>query len=159
METRTLRSLVYFAAGVGFIVSIFAAAEFVDAQLRAICSINSFFSCSTVDKSAYTNTLGVPDYLVGILGFVAIFVVAAYAEKHPTDRRAALALLGVTTIGVVVAVYLLLVELVLIDALCLVCASAYLMGVVAWGGAIQIVRQGPDAAEDDDEDAEGMEGD
>ena len=160
MQTRSIRSLVFFGAGIGLIVAFFAAAEFVDASLRQICSFNSFFSCSTVDNSPYTNTIGVPDYLVGILGFIAILVVAGLAEKYPEERRYEWTLLVVTTIGVAVSIYLLYVELALIHALCLVCATAYFMGVVAWVGAILLIRQPteePDADELDDERAEGME--
>jgi uncharacterized membrane protein len=150
MQTRNLRSVIYLAAGLGLIVAIFAAAEFFDASLRAVCSVSSFFSCQLVDESGLTNTLGVPDYLWGIGGFVAILVVAALAEQRPSDLRRTYALLGVTSLGVVLSLYLLYVELAQIHALCLVCATAYLLGGVAWVGTVQLVRRAP--SEEDDED-------
>ena len=141
MRTRDVRSVVYLAAGLGLIVAIFAAAEFLDPSLRSVCTVNSFFSCGKVDASALTSTLGVPDYLWGVLGFVAILLVAALAERHRKDRRYAYALLGLTTAGVGLSLYLLYVELAEIQALCLVCASAYLLGGVAWLGAIELTRR------------------
>jgi uncharacterized membrane protein len=157
MRLRTVRSVVYLGAGLGLIVALFAAAEFFDAALRSACSVTSFFSCQLVDQSGLTTTLGIPDYLWGIGGFVAILVAAALAEQRPADPRWAYALLGVTTLGVALSLYLLYVELALIHALCVVCASAYLLEGVTWIGAIAIVRHGRNDAppdRDDDEESE-----
>jgi uncharacterized membrane protein len=147
MDTRTLRNLVYFASGVGLIVSIFAAAEFFDASLSAVCTVNQVVSCSAVDKSGLTTILGVPDYAIGIAGFILILVVATVAEQRPTDRRYTYALITVTSLAVVVSAYLLYVEVALIHALCLVCVSAYAMGVFAWAGAVGLARRPADAPE------------
>ncbi len=154
MRTRTVRSVVYLAAGLGLIVAVFAAAEFFDASLRAVCSVSSFFSCQLVDHSGLSNTLVGPDYLWGVGGFVGILLVATLAEQRPADRARAYALLGVTTAGVALSLYLLYVELAEIHALCLVCASAYLLVGVAWLGAIEIVRRGPDEPDEDDEETD-----
>lgn len=138
MKTRDVRGLIYLGAGLGLLVSIFAAAEFFDASLRAICSVNAFFSCAAVDNSGRTTTLGVPDYLWGIGGFVAVFVVAAIAERRARDVRVGYALLVLTSVGVALSGYFLYVELALIHALCLVCATAYLFGVVVWAASISL---------------------
>ncbi|MGA8543615.1 MAG: vitamin K epoxide reductase family protein [Thermoplasmata archaeon] len=154
MRTRNLRSLVYFAGGLGLLVAVFAAAEFFDAALRSVCSVNSFFSCSLIDESAYTNTLGVPDYLWGIGGFVLILVAAALAEQRPKDPTRAYFLLGITTVGVVLSLYLLYIELGVIHGLCPVCAVDYLLCGVAWVGSIALVRRLPaKAPPDEDEEA------
>lgn len=141
MRTSTLRSLIFFAAGVGLIVSIFAALEFYEASLRSLCSIGSFFSCSVVDQSGKTSTLGVPDYAWGLGGFVLILVVAAIAEARSRDPKATYALLGVTTAGVAFSLYFLYVQLALIGAFCVVCASAYVFGWVAWAGTVGLARR------------------
>lgn len=139
MKTANVRSAIILAGLLGLLVSVFAAAEFYQASLRSVCSINSFFSCSLVDQSGKTSTLGVPDYLWGVGGFVAILIIAGIAERRPTDLRASVALLVLTTGGVALSMYFLYVELVEINALCLVCATAYLFGVVAWAGSISLV--------------------
>jgi uncharacterized membrane protein len=141
MRTRTIRSVVYLAAGIGLIVAIFAAAEFFEASLRSFCTVNTFFSCAAVDNSGRTTTLGIPDYLWGIGGFLAILIVAGLAESRRSDPRCTYALLGVTTAGVALSLYLLYVELALIGALCLVCASAYTFGAIAWIGSIPLARR------------------
>jgi uncharacterized membrane protein len=139
MRLRSIRSLIYFAAGLGLIVALFAAAEFFDSALSAVCSFTSFFSCGTVDRSGLTTTLWVPDWFWGVAGFLAILAAAALAESHKKDLRYAYALLGLTTAGVAMALYLLYVELVQIGALCPVCLTAYLFGIIAWVGAVMLV--------------------
>jgi uncharacterized membrane protein len=138
MKTRTLRSAIYLSAGLGLVVSLFAAAEFFDASLRGICSVNSFFSCALVDESGKTTTLGIQDYLWGIGGFVAIFIVAGLAESRPRDRRWLAALVALTTLGVGFSIYFLEVELVQIRALCIVCATAYGFGALAWAFSLAL---------------------
>jgi uncharacterized membrane protein len=161
MQTRTLWSIVYFAAGLGLIISLFAAAEFFDAALRQACSFNSFFSCQLIDQSGRTNTLGIPDYAWGVGGFVAILGIAGISEARSRSRGWIYALVAVTTGAIALSAYLLYVELALIGALCLVCVAAYLMGGVSWIGAIVLARRtaGEPSLDDDaaEEAAEGME--
>jgi uncharacterized membrane protein len=141
MRTRTYRTLVELGGGLGFIVALFAAAEVADPGLSAVCSVNALVSCSSVLHSGRTSTLGIPDYLWGVLGFVAILVVGALASRNRKDARLAYALLLLTTAGVGLALYLLYVEVVEIGALCPVCLTAYFMGGVAWIGAIGLARR------------------
>ncbi len=141
MRTRALRNLIFLAAGIGLIVAIFAALEYYEASLRSLCTINSFFSCSTVDTSNHTTTLGLPDYLWGIGGFVLILIVAGISESRPKDRRWAYALLGLTTVGVGLTLYFLYVQLALIGAFCVVCATSYAFGWLAWAGSLALVRR------------------
>ncbi len=157
MRVRSVRSLVYLAGGVGLIVSIFAALEYYEGSLRRLCTISSFFSCATVDVSGRTTTLGLPDFLWGVGGFVLILVVAGLAERWPRDRRYAYALLGVTTLGVAFSLYFLYVQLVEIGALCVVCATADVFGWIAWAGAIALVRA-PSSAADSDGSADAKDG-
>ncbi|HYA58020.1 MAG TPA: vitamin K epoxide reductase family protein [Thermoplasmata archaeon] len=136
MKTRSWRSFVYLTGGFGLIASIYAGLESVDAGLRGSCTISSFFSCSAVDVSGKTSTLGIPDAAIGIAGFILILLVAALAERNSRDLRYLYALLFFTTGGVGFASYFAYVELGEIHALCPVCTAAYFFGVLVWAGAI-----------------------
>ncbi|MCI4372296.1 MAG: vitamin K epoxide reductase family protein [Thermoplasmata archaeon] len=136
MRTRTFRSLVYFGGGFGLIASFYAAAEIVDAELSKACSFNQYFSCATILESGKTTTLGIPDYAWGIVGFVAILVLGVLAEQRRRDARFTYLLLGLTTAGVALSLYLLYIEVVEIGGICPVCVTAYFFGWLAWGGAI-----------------------
>ena len=141
MRTRSIRSVIYLAGGLGFILSLFATAEAYDSSLSGLCSVNSYVSCGAVLSSGLTTLLGIPDFAWGLGGFLLILVVASLAERNRRDPRWGYALLAVTTAGVAVALTLLSVELALIHAICPVRATAYVMGAVAWVGAIALVRR------------------
>jgi len=141
MRTRAIRSLIYFAAGLGLIVSIFTYLEGIEASLQSLCTVNAFVSCSAVAKSGKTTLFGISDSYIGIGGFVLIFVVAAIAESRRKEMLWPYLLLFVTTCGVGLSAYFGYVELVQINALCPVCLTAYIFGIVAWVGAILLVQK------------------
>ena len=138
MRTQSVRGVVYLAGGLGLLVSIFAAVEYVEASLRGVCSINQFFSCAVVDESGKTTTLGIPDYLWGIGGYLALMIVAGLAERRPRDVRPAYALTLLATGAVALSSYFIYVQLAEIHALCVVCASAETLGGVLWLGSIAL---------------------
>ena len=138
MRTRNLRSFVYLAAGLGLITAIYAGLESLNKSLQGSCTISSYFSCSAVDASGKTTTLGIPDAAIGIAGFVLILIVAGLAERHRKDLRYLYALLFFTTGGVGFASYFAYVELTEIHAICPVCTASYFFGILTWAGAIAL---------------------
>jgi uncharacterized membrane protein len=141
VKTSSLRGGIYLAGGIGLLVAIFAAAEFYTASLRGVCTISQFFSCARVDQSNYTTTLGIPDYLWGVGGFLVLLVVAGLAERRPRDVRPAYLLTALATGAVALSAYFLYVQLALIHALCVVCASAEAFGVIVWIASIALAMR------------------
>ncbi|MGA8603507.1 MAG: vitamin K epoxide reductase family protein [Thermoplasmata archaeon] len=141
MRTRDLRSVIYFAGGLGLIVSIFTELETLEASLASLCTVNAFVSCSAVANSGKTTLFGVPDSFIGIGGFVLILLVAAVAESRRREPLWPYLLLFLTTGGVALSFYFGYVELGEIHALCLVCLTAYIFGFIAWGATIALVQK------------------
>jgi uncharacterized membrane protein len=141
MRTRSFRELVYFGAGLGLITSVYAAAEVYDAALSKACSFNGVVSCNIILESGKTSILGIPDWAFGVGGFVLILVVGGWAEYYRRDPRVTYGLLGVTSLGVALAAYLLYVEVFEIGGICPVCVSSYFFGVLAWVGAVGLARR------------------
>lgn len=141
MRTRTIRSVIYLAGGLGLIVSIFTYLETVQASLQKYCTINSYVSCGAVANSGRTTLFGIPDSFVGIGGFVLILIVAAVAESRRKELLWPYLLLLITTGGVAASLYFGYLEFAVIHALCPVCFAAWFFGWIAWGGAIALVRK------------------
>jgi len=139
MRTRTLRSLIYFTAGIGLIVAIFTFAETLDASLQSICTVNAFVSCAAVAKSGKTSLFGISDSFYGIGGFILIFIVAAIAESRKREMRWGYLLLLLTTVGVGLSVYFAYVQIAEIGALCPVCATGWVLGWITWAATILLV--------------------
>jgi uncharacterized membrane protein len=141
VDARVLHRLLLFFLVVGLIFSCYAAFEVLDPALQRSCSLNAFLSCSAVDKSGHTNfgPTPIPDYAVGIAGFVAMLAVDVPLLRS-YDPRLLYALLGLTTVGLAIAVGLGLVELTIIRAFCPICLGAYLSDAGAFLVAVALVR-------------------
>jgi uncharacterized membrane protein len=139
MRSETLHAILPLVIVAGLAFSLFAAAESVDPALRGFCSVSPFLSCSKVDQSNYTTTLGIPDYAIGIAGFVALFVLDVQAYRRGRGRWLD-ALTVVSGLGLVLSGYWGYLELGRIHALCIICFGAYLSNVATLTTALLLRR-------------------
>jgi uncharacterized membrane protein len=139
MRSETLHAILPLAIVAGLAFSVFAAAESLDPALQGVCSISSFVSCHKIDVSHYTTTLGIPDYDLGIAGFVVLFALDIQVYRLGRGRWLD-ALTVVSVIGLGFSVYLAYLELVKIGALCLICFGAYLSNVATLATAAWLRR-------------------
>ena len=139
MRSETLQAILPLAIVAGLAFSLFAAAETVDPALRGICSVSPFLSCSKVDQSNYTTTLGIPDYAIGIAGFVVLFALDVQVYRLGRGRWLD-ALTAFSALGFVLSGYWGYLELGKIGALCLICFGAYLSNVATLAIALLLRR-------------------
>jgi uncharacterized membrane protein len=137
-------------AGLG--LATFATLESSIPALQNSCSVSAFFSCHAVDTSGHTMIAWVPDWSIGLGGFLVLL--ALEIPLFRTWRRDLLTgVVAVSGLGLLVSVYLGYVELDVIHALCPICFSTYVVdGLVFllslwlfWTG-----RSKPGAAPDED---------
>jgi uncharacterized membrane protein len=113
LSDRALRALAAVVAlcGIG-VAGYLTWAHFQHSQV--ICVVGG--GCETVQKSSYSEIAGVPVALLGLLSYTAILGLIAW--DGPTARLAAAAL---ALVGVLFGAYLLVVQLFVIDAVCVWC--------------------------------------
>ncbi len=87
--------------------------------------------CETVALSPYSEILGIPVAILG-LGFSIVQLGLALAWWRRQDRRALLALYGLGLLGALFVLYLTYLELFVIDAVCVWCASYAITIVAGW---------------------------
>lgn len=137
MKAENLHALIPVALGAGLVLSIYAAYETVNPAAQSSCSFTAFFSCGKVVQSGHTTTFGVEDYWFGIVGFLAL--IALDVPLYRTwDRKWLKAFLALSSLGVLVALYLFAVETLQIGAICPVCLGTYLANGVALGAAVAL---------------------
>ncbi len=93
-----------------------------------ICPTDSFLDCDKVNTSPYSAILGVPVALIGLLGFVAMFVVGYLGRFYPdtwVGERYGLLLVLLALVGAGFATYLTYIELFVIYAICPFCVAAF----------------------------------
>jgi uncharacterized membrane protein len=152
VRAENLHALVLVALVLGLGASAFAAYESTHPSATSVCSVNSYVSCAKVDQSGQTTTLGVPDWAIGIGGYVAMLALdIPLIRTWRRDLLNGLTLLSLGGVGV--SVYFAYVELVRIAALCPVCWSAYLCNLAAFGALLALWvagRSDPGAAPEAD---------
>ena len=141
IRAETLHALVLVALSIGLAFSVFAWYESVNPATEKVCTVNPFVSCSKVDQSSHTTTLGIQDYYWGIAGFVAMLALDIPLFRS-WDRRLLEGLTVLSGLGLALSVYFAYVELVVIQGLCLICLGSYLSNVVAFAGLVTLVRMG-----------------
>jgi len=85
------------------------------------CDFGENFNCDIVNRSIYSTVLGVPDALIGILGYGALLVLATlYRSKAETPI---LLVIG-SVAGLAFALYLTYIEAFVLDTWCILCLSS-----------------------------------
>jgi uncharacterized membrane protein len=109
----------------GLAVSIYLTIEHATANTTLACPHNSVLNCQKVTTGPQSVVLGVPVAVwgLGYFGAMAAATAPRAWRRAELDRvRVALAALGVVTV-----IYLIYVELYVVDAVCLWCSSVHLI--------------------------------
>jgi uncharacterized membrane protein len=145
-ETAHAAVLLFVVAGLG--LAVFATLETYYPPLQTACSVSAFFSCSKVDTSGHTTLLGIPDWAIGVGGFVVLL--GLDIPLYRTWRRDLLkGVVAVSALGLVVSAYLAYVELAVIQALCPICFSTYVADALVFGLSFWLLRSGRGSEEDE----------
>ena len=91
-------------------------------------------SCETVQASKWATFVGVPVPVVGLLGYVSLFVIALLGIQAGWERRRGLGLLLflLADIGFVFTLYLSYLEMYVIHAWCRWCIASAIIATLIW---------------------------
>ena len=100
-------------------------------------------ACETVQSSPQAVQLGIPVAFYGVVGYLALFIVALIALRPVAvaDRKWTLLLAGLATVGFVFTVYLTYLELFVIHAICRWCVASAVVITVIWVVALLALRR------------------
>lgn len=132
-------SMALAAAGVA-VSAYLTIAHFTSPEVL-VCSDTGFVNCSSVTTSAWSEILGIPVALLGLLWFAAMFGLSLPAAWNAPTPRIHLARLGAAIAGIGFVLWLVYAELILIGAMCLWCTVAH---VLAFGLFAVVAVTSPD---------------
>jgi uncharacterized membrane protein len=116
LSDRALRVLAALVAAAGIAVAGYLTwSHFGDGSV--VCPVGGG-GCETVQESEYAEIAGAPVALLGLIAYVVLLALVAWDTPHARLAAAALALIGAVFSG-----YLLVVQLVVIDAVCVWCLA------------------------------------
>ena len=94
------------------------------------CDFGESFNCDIVNRSIYSTVLGVPDALIGILGYTGLLALATvYRSKAETPAM----LLTASVAGLSFALYLTYIEAFVLATWCILCLSSLTLIVLITG--------------------------
>jgi uncharacterized membrane protein len=141
VRAETAHQLIFLGVLVGLAFALFAGYETLNPAAEGVCSVNAYVSCSKIDTSGQTTTLGIADWLWGVGGFLVMLAIDIPLIR--TWKRSWLEMLTVVSLaGALMSIYLGYLELFVIQGLCIVCLGAYLSNVVVIANALYLVRLG-----------------
>jgi vitamin-K-epoxide reductase (warfarin-sensitive) len=94
------------------------------------CDFGASFNCDIVNRSIYSTILGVPDALIGILGYAALL---ALATVYRAKSEAPAMLLIASVAGLSFALYLTYVEAFVLATWCILCLSSLSLMILITG--------------------------
>lgn len=121
------RSFCLWVIHIAAIIGIAASVESVLAHYSIVdatfCTINSTFNCDVVNKSEYSELLGIPVSALGVIGYVAMLAVSIWLRRG-VQERALTMLLMLALSGLIFSLYLTSVEAFVLYTWCLVCITS-----------------------------------
>ncbi|HZE94085.1 MAG TPA: vitamin K epoxide reductase family protein [Gemmatimonadales bacterium] len=99
--------------------------------------------CETVQTSPWAVFLGLPVAFYGVVGYLAILIVALMALRPAalTQKNWSVTLLGLATVGVLFTGYLTYLELFVIHAICRWCVGSAVIITAIWVVAVMAMRR------------------
>lgn len=137
---KRLRQIAIALAVLGLLVSIYMTIYKVTNN-NAMCIGSS--GCSEVNASRYSEINGIPVAVLGIIGYAALLALL-FLEQRPGffQQNGTMLFFAVSLLGFLFTLYLVYVEVALIDAYCPFClASQAVMTILFIVSVIRLVRQ------------------
>jgi vitamin-K-epoxide reductase (warfarin-sensitive) len=115
---------------VGIVVSSVSLYHHYGTSQTNYCDFGASFNCDIVNRSTYSTVLGVPDALIGIVGYAALLALATvYRAKAEVPAM----LLIASVAGLSFALYLTYIEAFVLATWCILCLSSLTLIVMITG--------------------------
>jgi len=118
---RWMFAVVAVLAVAGIAVSSVSLHHHYGTSATSYCDIGANFNCDIVNRSTYSTVFGIPDALIGILGYAALFGWATFWRDR---AQTPMILFGASLAGLAFALYLTYIEAFVLATWCILCLSS-----------------------------------
>jgi vitamin-K-epoxide reductase (warfarin-sensitive) len=119
--SRSLFVVIAVLAVAGMVVSGVSLQHHYATSKTSYCDFGENFNCDVVNRSTYSTVLGIPDALIGILGYGTLLGLATLYRRR---AQAPAILLTTSLAGLAFALYLTYVEAYVLATWCILCLSS-----------------------------------
>lgn len=129
-------------SGVGLALSLYSMSHHAGFTSGALCDINSTFNCDVVNRGPFSEIVGIPVALLGIIAYLFFGATALLKLRHPHDHTLSLFLLLSTAGGFIFSLYLSSIEAFVLHTWCVVClTSQFTVGALCALAAVQFWKE------------------
>lgn len=118
---RRVFGLISVLSVAGMVVSSVSLYHHYGSSKTTYCDFGENFNCDIVNRSTYSTVLGIPDALIGILGYAALL---ALTTLYRSNRDTPAILLIGSVAGLGFALYLTYIEAFVLATWCILCLSS-----------------------------------
>lgn len=118
---RTLLMVIAVLAVIGVGVSSVSLAHHYGTSKSSFCDLSETVNCDIVNRSEYSTLLGVPVAMIGVLGYLALLLLATFYRQHSATPRL---LFWGAIAGLGFALYLTYIEGFVLSTWCILCLSS-----------------------------------
>jgi uncharacterized membrane protein len=118
---RRVFQLIAVLALAGVVVSSVSLHHHYGTSQTNYCDFGASFNCDIVNRSVYSTVFGIPDALIGILGYGLLLALATF---YRTKAETPFMLLVASTAGLGFALYLTYIEKFVLATWCILCLSS-----------------------------------
>ena len=133
---ETLTKVIIFLAIIGIFVSLYLVYLHYTPSGSSFCNINEKFNCDVVNKSVYSEFLGIPVAIIGFMGYLSFIVIGVaflagydWSIIHPKLRPKHLnwLLLAFGVTGFIFSLYLAYIEEFVLHTWCIMCIVSLIL--------------------------------
>jgi len=123
-RAKIIFTLIAICAAAGIALSSLSLDHHYGSSTTSYCDLGENFNCDIVNRSTYSTVFGIPDALIGIVGYAGLL---ALATLYRTRTQTPIFLLIASFAGLSFALYLTYIEAFVLATWCILCLSSLAM--------------------------------
>jgi vitamin-K-epoxide reductase (warfarin-sensitive) len=123
-RAKLIFTLIAMCAAAGIAVSSISLYHHYGSTKTSYCDLGENFNCDIVNRSTYSTVFGIPDALIGIVGYAGLL---GLATRYRMQAQTPMVLLMASLAGLAFALYLTYIEAFVLATWCILCLSSLTM--------------------------------
>ncbi|MFA4845306.1 MAG: vitamin K epoxide reductase family protein [Patescibacteria group bacterium] len=124
MTHKRIITALFVLALLGFALSIYSLLHNQGFASGEFCTIGEKLNCDVVNKGPFSQIMGVPVALIGVIGYLFLAVASGLKLKQPLDKSLTKFLTIASIGGFLFALYLSYIEAFILTTWCLLCLTS-----------------------------------
>lgn|SRR3989338_778881 len=129
------------ASFAGLLVALYAFAHNQFFLSGDFCSISDSFDCDVVNQGPYATINGISVALIGVIGYLFLFLASVLKWKKPSDFALTLFLVLASAGGLLFSLYLTGIEAFVLQVWCLICLTSQVLIAIFFGLSVWVWYQ------------------